>query len=346
MSRQRITDVPTNLITGFLGVGKTTAVRALLNGAPANERWAVLVNEFGQIGVDAAAVAPEHGEPVIRELPGGCLCCTMGAPLQVTLTRLLREALPDRLLIEPTGVGHPARVLDTLRGEGLAEALDVRATVCLVDPRRLDDEWVTSDSTFQDQVEMADVLVGNKQDLCDEAALQRFRDWGATLYPSKAVVATTENGALDPEWLDVQAGSGRVARHPEAHHDHGHVHGHVHGAEDTGEPRPGLPVRVRDQGQGLDACGWRFHPGDVFDADRLAEVLRGIHPSQRVKGVFRCDDGWLLFDRAEGALSVRLCAWRTDSRVECIAGAGAAPDWEQVEQDLLAARLEQTSRTA
>ena len=342
MLRQRITDVPTNLITGFLGVGKTTAVRALLNGAPANERWAVLVNEFGQIGVDAAAVEPDHSEPFIRELPGGCLCCTMGAPLQVTLARLLREAQPDRLLIEPTGVGHPARVLDTLRGEGLAEALDVRATVCLVDPRRLDDERVMSDSTFQDQVELADVLVGNKQDLCDEAVLRRFRDWGESLYPPKAVVAITANGVLDPAWLDVQADSGRVARHPEAHHDHAHAYG----AGDNGEPRPGLPVRVRDHGQGLDACGWRFHPDDVFDVDQVAEVLRGIHPAERVKGVFRCSDGWSLFDRAERALSVRPCAWRTDSRVECISGAGAAPDWEQVEQDLLAARLEQTSRTA
>ncbi len=74
----------------------------------------------------------------------------MGAPLQVTLTRLLREAQPDRSLIEPTGVGHPVRVLDTLRGQRLAEVLDVRATVCLGDPRRLDDERVMSDSTFQD----------------------------------------------------------------------------------------------------------------------------------------------------------------------------------------------------
>ena len=192
----------------------------------------------------------------------------------------------------------------------------------------------------EDHVPM--VLVGNKCDLCDATLLQRFREWGSTLYPPKAVVATTANGVLDPAWLDVEADSGRLARHPEAHHDHAHAHG----AGDNGEPRPGLPVRVRDHGQGLDACGWRFHPDDVFGVDQVAEVLRGIHPAERVKGVFRCDVGWLLFDRAEGALSVRSCAWRTDSRVECIAGAGAAPDWEQVEQDLLAALLEQTSRTA
>lgn len=334
MARTRITNVPTNLITGFLGVGKSTALRALMERAPADERWAVLVNEFGQVAVDAAAVAPDHGEAVIRELPGGCLCCTLGAPLRVTLARLLREARPDRLLIEPTGVGHPARVLDTLRGEGLAEALDVRATVCLVDPRRLDDARVMNNGTFQDQVELADVLVGNKRDLCDDTVLRRFHAWAEGLYPPKARVASVAHGALDPTWLDIAADSGRRARYPEAHaHE-----AHDHGADTSGYPLPGQPVRARDSGQGLDACGWRFHPDDMFDGDRLSDVLRGIHSAERVKGVFRCERDWLLFDRAEGALSVRPSAWRTDSRVECIARAGRAPDWDAVERALLGAR--------
>ncbi|MDN3517933.1 GTP-binding protein [Aquisalimonas lutea] len=334
MSPAKITNVPTNLITGFLGVGKTTAVRSLLERAPAGQRWAVLVNEFGEVAVDQAAVA-DPAAATVRELPGGCLCCTLGAPLRVTLARLLREARPDRLLIEPTGVGHPARVLDVLREEGFAEALDVRATVCLVDPRRLQEPKVTRHETFRDQVELADVLIGNKADLCSEAELAHFRGWAAEQFPPKARVATTRDGALDPAWLDARADPERKALFPGAH-EHGHDHGHEPAA--VAQPLPGQPVRRRNTGQGLDACGWLFHPQDGFDRDRLAEALRGIESADRVKGVFRCGDDWLLFDRAEGALSVRASAWRSDSRVECIARADRAPDWDAVESALLACR--------
>lgn len=329
MPARKISRVPTNLITGFLGVGKSTAISDLLAGSPADERWAVLVNELGEVAVDAAALAGAGERATIRELPGGCLCCTLGAPLKVTLTRLVREARPDRLLIEPTGVGHPARVLDALRGEDLASALDVRATVCLVDPRRLDDERVTTSEVFRDQVELAEVLVANKADLCDANALARFREWAAGLFPPKTLVATVEQGQIDPRWLDLPADPGRAALFPEAH---AHAHEHAAGEAPMHPPEPGQPVRHENAGQGLEACGWIFHPDDRFDQKRLLEVLRTL-PVERMKGVFRCDR-WLHVDRVGDELTTRTSAWRADSRLECIARAGEAPDWAALEQRL------------
>ena len=76
----RLIDVPTNIITGFLGVGKTTAILQLLQNKPANERWAVLVNEFGEIGVDGSLIQGQHSESsgvFIREVPGGCMCLSL-----------------------------------------------------------------------------------------------------------------------------------------------------------------------------------------------------------------------------------------------------------------------------
>ena len=114
-SRGMIQHVPTNVITGFLGVGKTTAIQHLLASKPAHERWAVLVNEFGEVGVDGALFGPEQGgEVFVREVPGGCMCCAAGLPMQVALNQLLAKARPHRLLIEPTGLGHPREVLETL----------------------------------------------------------------------------------------------------------------------------------------------------------------------------------------------------------------------------------------
>ena len=92
MPSSRITAVPTNIITGFLGVGKTSAILHLLRYKPDNERWAVLVNEFGEIGVDGSLLQGRHAEAngvFVREVPGGCMCCTAGLPMQIALNQLL-----------------------------------------------------------------------------------------------------------------------------------------------------------------------------------------------------------------------------------------------------------------
>ena len=102
--------VPTNIITGFLGAGKTSAIVHLLQNKPKNERWAILVNEFGEIGIDGSLMQGQYSEEqgiFIREVPGGCMCCAAGLPMQIALNMLLAKAKPDRLLIEPTGLGHP-----------------------------------------------------------------------------------------------------------------------------------------------------------------------------------------------------------------------------------------------
>ncbi|MDH0098315.1 CobW-like GTP-binding protein, partial [Pseudomonas sp. GD04158] len=92
-----LSQIPTHLIAGPLGAGKTSLIRHLLAQKPAAERWAVLINEFGQIGLDAALL--ERGEDgiALAEVAGGCVCCVNGAPFQVGLGRLLRQARPDRL---------------------------------------------------------------------------------------------------------------------------------------------------------------------------------------------------------------------------------------------------------
>ncbi|MFX4994066.1 GTP-binding protein, partial [Acinetobacter baumannii] len=73
----------THVVTGFLGAGKTTLITALLAARPAGERWAVLVNEFGQIGIDQAAWSGD--DVFIREVPGGCICCAQNLPMQIAL---------------------------------------------------------------------------------------------------------------------------------------------------------------------------------------------------------------------------------------------------------------------
>lgn len=177
-----ISAIPTTIITGFLGVGKSSAILNLLKHKPKQERWAVLVNEFGEIGVDGSVFEGQHTQEqgvFIREVPGGCMCCVAGLPMQVALNQLLKLARPDRLLIEPTGLGHPKEILHTLRSDTYRSVINLQQIITLVDARKLSDRRYTEHHTFNEQIAIADVVVGNKQDLYqgdEQSTLQAYID--------------------------------------------------------------------------------------------------------------------------------------------------------------------------
>lgn len=122
----------------------------------------MLVNEFGEVGIDGALLSSSGA--MIKEIPGGCMCCVNGLPMQVGLNTLLRQGKPDRLLIEPTGLGHPKQILDLLTAPVYEPWIDLRATLCLLDPRQLLDDKAVANENFRDQLASADVIVANKED--------------------------------------------------------------------------------------------------------------------------------------------------------------------------------------
>ena len=142
--------IPTNIISGFLGVGKTTLIRRLLETKPEAERWAVLVNEFGEVGIDGALMQAD--DIAVKEVPGGCMCCSVGLPSRAALNQLIEEQNPDRILIEPTGLAHPVQVIEMFSTPEYAGVLEVRATVGLVDPWCLTSEQFRKIPAFDDQL--------------------------------------------------------------------------------------------------------------------------------------------------------------------------------------------------
>lgn len=305
--------IPTNLITGFLGVGKTTAVIDLLRRKPPGARWAVLVNEYGQVSLDDAILAAEAPEGVtIREVAGGCICCASAPYLPVALHFLLQDARPHRLLIETSGLGHPARLIDTLRTR-YAGRLDLRAVVGLVDPADFAEPRQRANPVFIDQVHLADVLVLNKREQASAELLAEFQAWANALYPPKLLIAATTQGRLDPAWLDLSA---RDERHPQFPLAHATPESNGHPEEiQAGEPerpRPGRPVRY----QTSDACGWVFTPQDVFDRYRLLRLLASLSEVHRLKGIFQVENDWLLVQRVRGELQTAPIAYRRDSRLQ------------------------------
>jgi len=325
-----IRNLPTNIITGFLGSGKTTSINHLLAQKPDGERWAVLVNEFGQIGVDEAQMA-ENDDIKIQELAGGCFCCALGPALTTTLAQLIRRVRPDRLLIEPTGLGHPTGIVDTLTSDTFKDVIDLQAMICLIDPRNLSNPEIASHPVFVDQIQLADILVINKSDLADEATLAQMQQQAEKLYPPKQAIIATRQGEISAELLVRTPTEVREATTPDAH-EHGHHHHHA--ASEAPDPEPGKPVRLVGSDGQFESCGWVFHADQQFDPTMIFELLQNWPELVRAKGVFRIGDMWISINRVSDECYSAPVSYRRDSRLELIS---AQPqDWDRFETELLA----------
>lgn len=203
---KKILSVPTHIIAGFLGVGKTTAILHLFKQKSAHEKWAVLVNEFGKMGIDRHFYQAQ--DIYVEEIPGGCMCCAQGLPLQVAVNRLLKSVHPDRLIVETSGIGHAEGIIKTFSGEHFRQSLNLKAVISLLNPEYLLNQKYLSNDLFIQQIEVADLLVANKIDLASTAALKAFDVLFAHKNPQATV--KVQQGQLDLALLNRQ----RAHQHP------------------------------------------------------------------------------------------------------------------------------------
>ncbi len=316
--------IPTNIITGFLGTGKTTAILNLLKNKPENENWAVLVNEFGEIGIDGALMTDQGA--LIKEVPGGCMCCAAGVPMSVAITALLRTN-PDRLIVEPTGLGHAHKVLATLTSSQFADYIDLKATIGLVDPRNLNNEKYANNQNFIDQLAISDIIIGNKADQLTDIDKTNFNQWVASQTPAKSFSQLVEHGDFAFELLDME----RV--HQPDNIIEGHHHEHAE-QEPQFQLAPNQAfTRKENKGQGYFSCGWIFGSEVEFNFQDLFSMLSDL-TAERVKGVLNTDDGCYAFNVSNGVVSVnQMSLDGFESRIEVIDS--QLMPWDQLESVLL-----------
>lgn len=241
--------IPVTVLTGFLGAGKTTLLNQLLR-RPELARTAVLINEFGEIGLDHLLVERVEGDVVL--LSSGCLCCTVRGELVESLNRLAVQRTEgaldfDRVVIETTGLADPAPILHTLMGDpGVLRHCRLDGIVTVVDA-------VNGSATLDaqpesvKQVAVADRLVLSKTDLAAPEAVAALRARLARLNPAAPLIVA-EMGAVDPArlfhaglfdparkipdvaaWLNAEA---YADPHHHPHHEHQHDHAdHAHGQD-------------------------------------------------------------------------------------------------------------------
>lgn len=217
--------IPVTVITGYLGSGKTTLLNHILSGQQ-DRKVAVIVNEFGEVGIDGQLIVRDDDEQLI-EFNNGCLCCTVRGDLIETITRLReRNGELDAILIETTGLADPAPVASTFFiSDEIRASTQLDAFVTVVDAVNLEQNLAQS-MEAQEQLAFADIVLVNKIDLVSEEAAVRVERKVRSLNPLAKILRST-NGVVDLTLiLDSNAFQldAKLQVDPEFLGDHEHAH--------------------------------------------------------------------------------------------------------------------------
>ncbi|MCZ4291869.1 CobW family GTP-binding protein [Hoeflea alexandrii] len=251
-----VAPIPVTVLTGYLGAGKTTLLNRILS-EPHGKRYAVIVNEFGEIGIDNDLIVESDEE--IYEMNNGCVCCTVrGDLIRVVEGLMRRPGRFDAIIVETTGLADPVPVAQTFfMDDDVRAKTRLDAVVALVDARHLPARLKDSREA-EDQIAFADVVILNKTDLVSPEELEAVERTVRAINPSArihrteraavALDAVLDRGAFDlsralendPHFLDhdhPDHACGPDCDHDHHHHDHAHDHhGHGHDHHDHAAP--------------------------------------------------------------------------------------------------------------
>ncbi|MBR2312974.1 MAG: GTP-binding protein [Clostridia bacterium] len=237
-----------DIFSGFLGAGKTTLIKKLISEAYVGERLVLIENEFGEIGIDGGFLA--DAGIVVNEMNSGCICCSLVGDFGEALKKVLTEYAPDRILIEPSGVGKLSDVVRAIKEIG-ADDLVLSGTVTVADAKKCRMHMRNFGEFFNDQIANADTIVlSHTKGLSEEqlhAATEALRE-----HNDRAVIVTTDWAELTgAQLLAAIAGTDTLAAelarlqaeelcptcgHPHHHHHdeecHCHEHKHHHHGEE------------------------------------------------------------------------------------------------------------------
>ncbi len=301
--------VPVHLVCGFLGAGKTTLVRRLLASQPGQERLAVLVNEFGKLGIDGRLL--EGFDSTVRELTGGCICCELRLNFVTCLQDILQAFAPDRIVVETTGLADPADIVAAVQDASGEGGLELASLVTVVDCELFGKRDIFGASYFN-QIKAADLLLLNKTDLLEQEQVVPMSEELARLNP-RARIMPVVHCAVDRQIiLDPLPG---VKRSPSP----------LSPAQDLA----GLafsPDKPDHSGRGDDGfVAFSFQDHRPLERECLEDFLAGL-PWQvfRVKGSVRLARGGLLLNYTYRRPELQECqppastelafvAWRVDA---------------------------------
>ncbi len=327
--------VKVDIISGFLGAGKTTLIQKLLKEALAGKKVVLIENEFGEIGIDGGFLQESGVE--IREMNSGCICCSLVGDFKTSLQEVLHTYTPERILIEPSGVGKLSEVVQAVSGVDAEIAISGKVTVVDVNKCKL--YLKNFGEFFLDQVKEADTILLSRTGSASAEKIQQAVDLLRS-HNDRALIVTTQWEQLDGEALlqemerTVDLADTLLAEVKECHdhvHHHGHEHHHDHGEHcdcghehhhDHGEHCDCGHEHHHDHGEHC-SCGHDHHADEVFMSwgmetpavyaeEQVKEMLQALAQEEtygivlRAKGMLPAADGsWIYFDYVPGEWELR-----------------------------------------
>jgi G3E family GTPase len=298
-----------DIISGFLGAGKTTLIRKILREKPKDELIALIENEFGDIGIDGELV--KSGSVQVREIYSGCICCTLAGQFERALTELIDKHRPDRIMIEPTGI---AKLSDVLRAcASSLKRKDVRMGMCLVVVNVLNYDMYMKNwpEFFSDQIIHAKTVAFSRSQNAPHELLERVSGDVLRLNPGANIMTTP--------WMKISAGTIVQAAEEDAS-------GFAHELEKEAGHRFGHPkVGCTHHAEGSEACGahghdhdadavfdvWAVQTAQIYPPEELEDALRSLSQSRygtvlRAKGIVQTGkNAWAQFDFVPGETKIR-----------------------------------------
>lgn len=294
------------IVSGFLGAGKTTLIKKLLKEAFAGEKLVLIENEFGEIGVDGGFLKEAGIE--ITEMNSGCICCSLVGDFGTALKDVLKKYTPDRVIIEPSGVGKLSDVVKAVEAVGE----EVNSSVTVVDGQKCNMYMKNFGEFFNNQVEHAGTIVISRTQKMSEEKLAkcvaqlREKNDRATIITTpweeidgKVIVNAMEHIALDMKEDHVHDENCTCGCHDhEHHHDHGHHHEHDEnctcGCHDHDHHHHHADEVF---------SSWGMETPRKYTEEEIQSILKTLSEKDdcgiilRAKGIVPCTDGgWLHFD--------------------------------------------------
>ena len=281
------------VVVGFLGAGKTTYLKRVLAEADPAVKTVVLVNDFGELGLDGSLLSGQGADVV--ELPNGCICCSLKADLGRQLREVIAKSAPDRILIEPSGVADVASLMAVLHQPAIAPLIRSLKVFTIIDASAFIRDYARLPTYFEAQARLAPVFIVSKTDLVGPAQLKLVAQTLSGLNPRARILSArfgmVEGGvglaksAVTPVTLPATVEPAGAQAHAPSLHDHDHGHNH---ATDT-----------------LGFSSWSLKLKDEVDVDRLAKLMDQVCAGrfgvvERLKGLVQTPDGFVRFDVAGG----------------------------------------------
>ncbi len=317
-----------DVFSGFLGAGKTTLIKKLIKEAYAGEKLVLIENEFGEIGIDGGFM--QEAGINVNELNSGCICCSLVGDFSKALQKVMDEYNPDRILIEPSGVGKLSDVIKAVENAQLEGAV-INSTTTIVDATRCKTYMRNFGEFFNDQIEHAQCIVFSHVDLCSDAKFSTALELIKGKNPTAALVATPWDmldGKIILESMERAYMLDKLLDELEEeehhhHHDHGeectcgchgheHEHHHDHGEECTCGCHGHEHEHHHHHHADEVFTSWGKETVNRYTIDSITESLNALINAAeyglvlRAKGIVRAEDSkWIHFDYVPGEVNVR-----------------------------------------